>query len=208
MSIAGRLAPNYLADRVGPLNLLAPTCLSAGVCLLSWIAVRTPVGLYVWAAAVSHPRVFFFTPFSAQFRPVPSRGTPTTLCPGLSWAALPPPQTPLHRGVPGSRVSNVLTNGQYGIAAGGIQSLFPAGLGALTPDARRRGARMGMAFSIVSFAALGGNPIAGRLVAAARGRYWAAQLFTGACLLVGMALVLAARAARRRRTGGGWLFKI
>ena len=51
----------------------------------------------------------------------------------------------------------------YGTAAGGIQSLFPAGLTSLTTDLRKAGVRMGMVFTIVSFATLAGPPIAADL---------------------------------------------
>ncbi|RYP76055.1 hypothetical protein DL769_003689 [Monosporascus sp. CRB-8-3] len=140
---AGRLLPNFLADRVGPLNMLAPSCLLSSVCLLAWIAVRTPDGLYAWV-------VFF------------------------------------------------------GIFGGAIQSLFPAGLSSLTTDLRKQGTRMGMVFTIVSFAVLTGNPIAGALISAMDGSYLGAQLFTGVSMLIGMSFILGARLARMKRTGAGW----
>ncbi|RYO84976.1 hypothetical protein DL766_008379 [Monosporascus sp. MC13-8B] len=143
----GRLLPNFLADSVGPLNMLAPSCLLSSICLLAWIAVRTPDGLYAWV-------VFF------------------------------------------------------GIFGGAIQSLFPAGLSSLTTDLRKQGTRMGMVFTIVSFAVLTGNPIAGALISAMDGRYLGAQLFTGMSMLVGMSFILGARLARMRRTGAGWGVKI
>ncbi|KAI1130135.1 MFS general substrate transporter [Nemania abortiva] len=96
----------------------------------------------------------------------------------------------------------------YGIAAGGIQSLFPAGLSSLTTDPRKQGTRIGMVFTIVSFATLTGNPIAGAIIAADGGRYNGAQAFTGTSLLVGASLIFGARLVRMRRTGQGWLVKI
>ncbi|KAK8069599.1 MFS monocarboxylate transporter [Apiospora phragmitis] len=147
VGVIGRLGPNYLADRVGPLNLLIPTCLITGIALLSWMAVGTPAQLYAWS-------VF------------------------------------------------------YGIAAGGIQSLFPAGLSSLTTDLRKRGTRMGMVFTIVSFAVLTGNPIAGAIIAASGGEYWGAQTFTGCSLLLGMCLIICARVVRQKRDGTGFRVKI
>ncbi|KAK8116312.1 major facilitator superfamily transporter [Apiospora sp. TS-2023a] len=147
VGVIGRLGPNYFADRVGPLNLLIPTCFITGVALLSWMAVGAPAQLYVWS-------VF------------------------------------------------------YGIAAGGIQSLFPAGLSSLTTDLRKRGTRMGMVFTIVSFAVLTGNPIAGAIIAASGGKYWGAQAFTGCSLLLGMCLIFCARLARQRRDGVGYGFRV
>ncbi|KAI1135473.1 MFS general substrate transporter [Hypoxylon sp. FL0543] len=147
IGLLGRLLPNYLADRLGPLNLMIPTCLACGAALLSWMAVRTPAQLYGWAVV-------------------------------------------------------------YGVAAGALQSLFPAGLSSLTADLRKQGTRMGMVFTIVSFAVLTGNPIAGAIISSMGGRYEGAQGFTGACLLVGMGLLMGARWVRMRRTGTGWKVKI
>jgi MFS family permease len=147
ISIVGRLLPNYLADRLGPLNIMAPAALLCGVTLLAWMAVDTPAKLYVWASF-------------------------------------------------------------YGIAAGCIQSIFPAGLSSLTTDPRKQGTRIGMVFTIVSFATLTGNPIAGAIIAADGGRYNGAQAFTGASLLIGASFIFAARLVRMRRTGQGWLLKI
>jgi MFS family permease len=96
----------------------------------------------------------------------------------------------------------------YGIAAGGIQSLFPAGLSSLTTDLRKQGTRMGMTFTIVSFAVLTGPPLAGAIISRMDGRYAGAQAFAGATLLVGCGFQVAARLARSRRTGGGWWEKV
>ncbi|KAI0893157.1 MFS general substrate transporter [Annulohypoxylon nitens] len=147
IGILGRLLPNHLADKVGPLNMMIPTCLACGVCLLAWMAVHTPAQLYGWACV-------------------------------------------------------------YGVAAGSLQSLFPAGLSSLTTDLRKQGTRMGMVFTIVSFAVLTGNPIAGAIIGAMGGRYYGAQGFTGACLIVGMGFLIAARVVRMRKTGEGWRVKI
>lgn len=147
MGVLGRLGPNLLADRVGPINVFIPTAMVAGVCVFCWLAVRDVAGMYVWT-------VF------------------------------------------------------YGIAGGGIQSLFPAGLSSLTPDLRRAGVRMGMVFTINSFAVLAGPPIAGRLVTAAGGSYVGAQGFAGAALLVGTGFLVAARVVKGRRLGGGWAVKV
>ena len=96
----------------------------------------------------------------------------------------------------------------YGTAAGGIQSLFPAGLTSLTTDLRKAGVRMGMVFTIVSFATLAGPPIAGAIVQSQGGRYWGAQLFAGAAILAGAALMVCARVAKSRKLGVGWRAKV
>lgn len=44
-STLGRIIPNLLADRVGPLNVLIPCTLAAGVLVFSWIAVHDIGGL-------------------------------------------------------------------------------------------------------------------------------------------------------------------
>ncbi|KAI0969162.1 riboflavin transporter MCH5 [Xylaria arbuscula] len=147
VSIFGRLLPNHLADRYGPLNMLAPFAMFGGITILAWMVVDTPTKIYVWAAF-------------------------------------------------------------YGITAGGVQSLFPAGLSSLTTNPQKQGTRIGMVFTIVSFATLTGNPIAGAIIAADGGRYNGAQGFAGASLLFGASLLLGARLVRMRRTGAGWGVKI
>lgn len=96
----------------------------------------------------------------------------------------------------------------YGIAAGGIQSLFPAGLSSLTTDLRKSGTRMGMVFTINSFATLTGPPIAGALISRCGGQYYGAQAFAGAMLLLGAGFMVAAKVARTRKVGGDWRVKV
>jgi MFS family permease len=81
----------------------------------------------------------------------------------------------------------------YGIVGAAIQSLFPATLSSLTTDLRMAGTRMGMVFTIVSFAVLTGPPIAGQLIQRKGGGYEYAQIFSGADMLVGCTLLCAAR---------------
>lgn len=89
----------------------------------------------------------------------------------------------------------------YGTVGSAVQSLFPAILSSLTTDLRKRGTRMGMTFTIVSFAVLTGPPIAGALVTAADGKYVYAQMFAATSVAVGMALMAAGRIAQ---TGMKW----
>ncbi|KAF6831584.1 MFS monocarboxylate [Colletotrichum musicola] len=93
----------------------------------------------------------------------------------------------------------------YGFSTGAIQSLMPAGLGTLTADPRKQGTRMGMTFTIISFAVLIGQPIAGAIISATGGSYVGAQVYAGVCLLSGMCFLVAARTARARRSGK-WLW--
>jgi MFS family permease len=87
----------------------------------------------------------------------------------------------------------------YGMVGAAIQSLFPATLSSLTTDLRMAGTRMGMVFTIVSFAVLTGPPIAGQLIQRMEGKYTGAQVFAGADMLVGCALLCAARWAKSKK---------
>lgn len=66
----------------------------------------------------------------------------------------------------------------YGSGSAGVQSLFPAVFGSLmrVPDMKKAGVRMGMTFSIISFAALTGPPLAGALIQHNQGSYLHAQM--------------------------------
>ena len=84
----------------------------------------------------------------------------------------------------------------YGIFAAGIQSLFPATLTSLTTDLKKAGVRMGMCFSVVSFACLTGSPIAGALVQKDGGDYLGAQMYAGSVMMAGCAILLATRVVK------------
>ncbi|RDW87181.1 putative MFS monocarboxylate transporter [Aspergillus mulundensis] len=86
--------------------------------------------------------------------------------------------------------------GFYGLAAAGIQSLFPATLSTLTTDLKKMGARMGMVMSVVGVAALIGSPIAGALVQRGEGNYLYAQMFMGSVIIAGTLNLIAARWAK------------
>lgn len=89
----------------------------------------------------------------------------------------------------------------YGAAAGAIQSLFPAGLTTLTTDIQKVGVRMGMIFTLNSFATLTGAPIAGAIITASGGKYLGAQAFAGAAMLLGTVFLAGARFVKGRRLG-------
>ena len=84
----------------------------------------------------------------------------------------------------------------YGLFAAGIQSLFPATLSSLTTDLRKAGVRMGMVFSVVSFACLTGSPLGGALIQKRGGGYLYAQMFAASALTCGCLTLLAARLVR------------
>lgn len=95
-----------------------------------------------------------------------------------------------------------------GIPIGGIQSMFPSALAALTTDPRKQGTRIGMVFTVVSFSVLTGPPIEGSLISVMGGQYLAAQLFAGANLLLGTIFLVATRETKRSKIGLGLLAKI
>lgn len=84
----------------------------------------------------------------------------------------------------------------YGLFAAGVQSLFPVALTSLTSDLSKAGTRMGMIFTIVSFASLTGSPIGGALVQMKGGNYWAAQLFAGLVMVSGACMLGGSRATK------------
>lgn len=87
----------------------------------------------------------------------------------------------------------------YGLSAAGIQSLFPATLSSLTTDLKKAGVRMGMVFTVVSFASLTGPPLAGALIQQNGGNYLHAQMFAGTVMLAGCFTLLGGRVAKK-----GW----
>ncbi|KAF5677309.1 monocarboxylate transporter [Fusarium heterosporum] len=95
----------------------------------------------------------------------------------------------------------------YGIVAAAIQSLFPTGVSLLTEDLSKIGVRMGMAFTIVSFATLVGPPIAGMIIDH-EGGFKGAQAFAGTAMGLGAGFLISAKRSRMKRTGAGWTGKI
>jgi hypothetical protein len=107
----------------------------------------------------------------------------------------------------------------YGFLINAVQTLFPSTLSFLTTDLSKMGVRVGMVFTIISFACLTGPPIAGALISAEKGGFVGAQMFGGTAMLCGTVFIAAARLmqtsfkdtwrrklgdALGRRYGGGW----
>ena len=84
----------------------------------------------------------------------------------------------------------------YGLISSGIQSLFPATLTSLTSDVKKTGVRLGMGFTVVSFACLTGPPLAGALIQRDDGHYLYAQMWAGTTMIGGSCLLIAARIAK------------
>ena len=49
--VAGRIVPNFVADKTGPLNVITPFLTMAGISTLAWISVNNIGGLIVWVLA-------------------------------------------------------------------------------------------------------------------------------------------------------------
>jgi hypothetical protein len=77
----------------------------------------------------------------------------------------------------------------YAFSANAVQTLFTASMGEVTTDMTKLGVRIGMIFTIVSFACLAGPPIGGSLVQARNGDFLYAQIFAGTSMLIGGLLV-------------------
>lgn len=84
----------------------------------------------------------------------------------------------------------------YGLFSAGSQSLLATTVASLTSDVQKRGVRLGMVFSTVSFAALAGSPLGGIMIQHAHGKYVEAQIFAAAALIVSFLLLLATRLAK------------
>lgn len=84
----------------------------------------------------------------------------------------------------------------YGFILAAAQGMLPPALASLTEDLSKMGVRMGMVYSLIGFAVLIGNPLAGVLVSADGGRYLYAQMYAGSALILGAALLVAARVSK------------
>jgi len=81
----------------------------------------------------------------------------------------------------------------YAFTANAVQTLFTAAMTEVTSDLTKLGVRIGMVFTIVSFACLAGPPIGGCLVDYGHGDFLYAQLFAAASMLVGGSLIALAK---------------
>ncbi|BCR87928.1 uncharacterized protein ACHE_40492A [Aspergillus chevalieri] len=86
----------------------------------------------------------------------------------------------------------------YGICANAVQTLFPSALSQLTTDLSKVASRVGMVFTVGSFACLTGPPIAGALISKKGGDYLWAQLFGGTSVILGFVLLSVARWTKGR----------
>ncbi len=89
----------------------------------------------------------------------------------------------------------------FGFTSGTFVSMTPALIQQLS-SVQEIGIRMGTSFSVISIAALTGNPIAGALIDRNAGDYLYLKLFCGIAMGVGCVLLVAARNVQC-----GWTWK-
>ncbi|KAI9725412.1 MAG: hypothetical protein M1828_003262 [Chrysothrix sp. TS-e1954] len=90
----------------------------------------------------------------------------------------------------------------YGLPSAGIQTLWPTALALFAKDLKQTGTRIGMGYSIVSFAALTGSPLGGALVSIDKENYLYAQCWAGSSMVLGVAFIIAARFCKT-----GWVLR-
>ncbi|CRG92448.1 Riboflavin transporter MCH5 [Talaromyces islandicus] len=83
----------------------------------------------------------------------------------------------------------------YGFCSNGVQGLWPSTLASLTTDLDKMGIRIGMGFTIVSFACLSGPPLGGGLIVHSHS-YLGAQMWAGSVFLLGAIILVMSRIAR------------
>lgn len=89
----------------------------------------------------------------------------------------------------------------YGLISGGMVSLPPAVIASLSPDHSELGARMGLAYTIASFGALIGNPVAGAClrpsgtstISDVQREFQGTWIFAGAFMLLSTAFLVLTR---------------
>ncbi|XDG05182.1 hypothetical protein ABKA04_004797 [Annulohypoxylon sp. FPYF3050] len=91
----------------------------------------------------------------------------------------------------------------YGVCAGSFQCLTATAVASITKRLDTVGTRLGMAFSISSFASLTGPPIGGAILAADGGKYMSAQAWAGSMTLLGFLCFAFVRVSK-----AGWELKV
>lgn len=90
----------------------------------------------------------------------------------------------------------------YAMAAAGFQNLFPTVITSLGDDMSKAGTRLGMALSVIGFAALVGGPIGGALIQADNGNYQGGIIWSALTATLGMSFVITSRITKL-----GWRLK-
>ncbi|KAL3422249.1 MFS monocarboxylate transporter [Phlyctema vagabunda] len=90
----------------------------------------------------------------------------------------------------------------FGLVNSSVQGIFMGSMTSLTKDLSKIGTRVGMAFSILAFAALIGPPIAGQLIQVGNGSFLYTQIFGGTVTIMGTGFLFAARISET-----GWVLR-
>jgi MFS family permease len=138
--IPARIAVPFLADRVGPLNMITLSMICLAVVIACWSAVSSITGLFAFTAVL-------------------------------------------------------------GVVSGAFQSLMPTTVASITKRLDTVGTRLGMAFSVASFASLTGPPIGGAIQAT--GGFTAAQIWAAISAVAAAALLITSRWFR-----AGWAWRV
>ncbi len=88
-----------------------------------------------------------------------------------------------------------------GMFAAAWQGMFPTCIASLSDDITKTGTRLGMAFSVISFAALAGGPIGGALLGTDHGGYRSPQVWAGVTMMFGFVLAVGSRVTKY---GNNW----
>ncbi|KAK4050261.1 hypothetical protein OIV83_003582 [Microbotryomycetes sp. JL201] len=94
---------------------------------------------------------------------------------------------------PRSTASTIIYDLLYGAAFGCWVTLMPTSFMSLAEHPGEFGVRTGLGMVFVSIAVLIGTPVAGALITASGGEYWAATVWGGCCALVGTIILIAGR---------------
>ncbi|KAG8745514.1 hypothetical protein FRC10_007861 [Ceratobasidium sp. 414] len=138
-SVFGRTIPNFVADKIGPFNLLIPCSAITGALIFAMFGVKSSGALIAFSI-------------------------------------------------------------MYGFFSGAYISLISPLIIGLASNMSEIGIRLGIAFAIVSFAALTGTPIAGALLTDDL-LWWRPITFSGIVVLAGSAVLTSARAMQAKRKG-------
>ncbi|PSR80683.1 major facilitator superfamily domain-containing protein [Coniella lustricola] len=87
----------------------------------------------------------------------------------------------------------------YGVCANAVQTLFPSTTASLITDPSKTGQRIGMVFSVASFACLTGPPLAGALIGIGNGDYVYMQLYGGVSVIIGFGCLVVSRVILARQ---------
>jgi MFS family permease len=180
-SIAGRIVPNIIADKVGPLNVLVPASLFTGILAFGWIGITSLPGILVFAILygfcsgcyVSLPPVAIVT-LSPDMRKL---GTRYVCLPNRVYCDT---TTPL------DLTSKIWLKTRYNLPIISNRTL------GWVAEAYVFFHRMGQSFFTSAFGLLVGAPVSGAILSRT-GSYLGLQLFSGCSIVLAGILLIFAR---------------